>query len=73
MASHDSFVPPHPNMPITLVHDSTMDHDTFHFSYMMSYLEWTFGGYDPDHFTTSTDVCDQVYESASTVTLIFFY
>ena len=64
MASRDGVISPRPNMAVTLVHGSTVNHDGFHFSSMMSSLERTFGVYDPNNLTASINVCDQVYESA---------
>ena len=71
MTSHDGIVPSRSHMPFTPVYDGAMDHDGFHLSSMVSSLEQTLGvlGYDSDNLTAGTDVCDQLYESISKVTL----
>ena len=66
VSNQDGIEPPHPHMPVT-----TVDHDGFHLSSMMSSLRQTLGslGYDPDNLTASTDVCDHLYESMSKVNI----
>ena len=72
MIDHDGIAPSHSHGLVTPIQGSTMDHDRFHLSSMVSSLEQTIGslGYDPDNLTASTNVCDHLYESVSKVTLI---
>ena len=74
MASHGGVVPPCPHMPVTPVHGGSAAHDEFHFSSTVSSLEQNFDGldYDLDNLIAGTNVCDQLYESMSKVTLIFY-
>ena len=71
MANHNGVVPPHPHMPVC---SGVVAHDMFHFSSMVSSLEQTFDGldYDPDNLTAGINIYDQLYESMSKVTLIFY-
>ena len=66
----------HPHMPVTPIPGATVNHDGFHLSSMTSSLRQTLGGlgYDPDSLTAGTDVCDQLYESMSRVSIysVFF-
>ena len=74
--NHDGAEPSHLHMPVTPTPGVTVDHDGFHLSSMTSSLRQTLGGlgYDPDNLTTGTDVCDQLYESTSRVSIypVFF-
>ena len=70
-ANHDGAEPSHHHTPVTPTPGVTIDHDGFHLSSMTSSLRQTLGGlgYDPDNLTAGTDVCDQLYESMSRVSI----
>ena len=74
MPNHDDAPLSHSAMPITFTCDGFVTHDRFYFSSMVSSLEQTFDGlgYDPDDLTASTDVCDQLHEVMTKVTLKCF-
>ena len=75
-ANHDGAEPSHHHTPVIPTPGVTVDHDGFHLSSMTSSLRQTLGGlgYDPDNLTAGTDVCDQLYESMSRVSIysVFF-
>ena len=70
-ANHDGAEPSHHHTPIIPTPGVTVDHDGFHLSSMTSSLRQALGGlgYDPDNLTAGTDVCDQLYESMSRVSI----